>query len=104
MLLDRILADIGLPNKETQWKSPPKGDYLIYQDSVTRSGADEKNFISHHSPFLEFYSSSQDREAKEKIESVLDFYALEWERGETSWLQTEQLYMTAYYFDYYEKE
>lgn len=104
MLLDDILESLPMSKKATFWKIPPKETYLVWLDAVERGGDDLTNRISEHSITFELYAYSPDSKSEKAVEAILDAHALEWSRMERTWLTTEQLYMTTYYFDFTTKE
>lgn len=89
--------------KETRFLSPPKTTYAIYNNSVTKRGADNKNLITERSLVIELYAYKIDRDAESNIENMLDTLGIEYEKSERYWLETEQLYETVYTFNIIEK-
>lgn len=104
MLLDDILAGVGPPHKETCFLKPPKETYLVWFDDVTRRGADDRNMVADHAVTFELYAYKPDPGAEKGVEKALDAACVEWQKTARQWVQSEQLYMTIYYFDYIEKE
>lgn len=104
MLLDEVLSSLPMKSKETKFLSPPDSTYLVWHDDVERTGSDAENCLTSHSPTFELYAYAPDPDSEKAIEAELDSHALEWQKGERAWIQTEQLYMTPYYFEYIEKE
>lgn len=89
--------------RETQFVKSPKTTYSIFLDSFHRYGADNINLITDHSYTIELYSYIPDPESEKKLETSLDFYGLEYEKDERTWIQNEQLYLTIYRFNHIEK-
>ena len=90
--------------RETKFVSPPKEiTYAIYFDSFTRRGADGLNLIKEHSCTIELYAYYPDPEAEARLEASLDKAGVEYEKSDTTWIDTEHLYLTVYNFDYIEK-
>ena len=104
MLMDEVLKSIKLPQKETLFISPPKKTYLVYHIEKQRRGADEQNLVSEYDITLEVYSALIDQGAEEQIGSVLDSFSVEHTKAERSWIASQGLFMTAFYFTLTEKE
>ena len=105
MQLDKILNSLSIPHKETIYRTPPKGTYLVWQDSVERYGSDQENAISHHSLVFELISTDKpDKTAESELIKTLDGVPLEWSCGAWLWIQTLKAYRKPFYFDYLEKE
>lgn len=106
-MVNKILTGAGFElnktYKETRFLKPPKTSYCVYFDSIVRRGADSANLIKEHSYTIELYSYAKDAEAEAKIEQALDEYAIQFEKLERTWLDTESLYQTIYNFDFIEK-
>ena len=93
----------GKTFKETRFLTPPKTTYAIYLDSFTRRGADALNLIKDHDYTIELYSYQADPDAESRIEAKLDELALEYDKGERFWIDSEQLYQVVYNFKFIEK-
>jgi len=104
MLLDELLDAIALPKRETRFKVPPKGAYLIWLDECLRQGADDLNCITSHNVTFEVYAPMPDKEAEQSIEDVLDAYGISYFKYACQWLDTESLFLTAYDFSFMEKD
>ena len=106
-MVRRILTEAGFVEgetfEETQFISPPDDTYAVFMDSFTRRGADRVNLIKDHSCTIELYSDFPDPEAEARLEAKLDEYAIEYEKSDRIWIQSEQMYETVYTFDYVEK-
>ena len=88
---------------ETQFISPPKTTYAVFHDSFTRRGADGLNLLKEHEYTIELYSEFGDPGAEARIEAILDFYGIEYDKDDRYWIQSEQLYQTVYRFNFIEK-
>jgi hypothetical protein len=93
----------GKTFKETRFLKPPKTSYCIYLDNFTRRGGDSVNLIKEHDYTIELYSYSVDVEAETNIELALAGHAIDYDRSERYWLDSEQLYQVVYTFNYIEK-
>ena len=102
-----ILTEAGFVEgetfEETQFIRPPRTTYAVYFDSFTRRGADGLNLLKEHSCTIEIYSEFPDPEVEARIEEILDYYGIEYDKGDRIWIQSEQLYEVVYTFDYIEK-
>lgn len=102
-----ILTEAGFVEgetfEETQFINPPDTTYAVFHDSFTRRGADRLNLIKEHDYTIELYSEFGDPEAEARIEEILDYYGIEYEKDERVWIQSEQMYETVYTFNLIEK-
>lgn len=102
-----ILTEAGFVEgetfEETQFISPPDTTYAVYHDSFTRRGADRLNLIKEHDYTIELYSEFPDPEAEARIEEILDYYGIEYDKDDRIWIQSEQMYETVYTFNTIEK-
>ena len=104
MLLDRILSDIDLPQAAVRFIAPPNQSYLVYLVERRRYGADKKNLLQEVNATFEVYSYDyMDDDALAMVEEAINRQALEYIRYDTVYLDEEQLYMTTFTFDYFEK-
>lgn len=106
-MVKKLLTEAGFELnktfKETRFLKPPKTSYCVYFDSFTRRGGDSVNLIKEHIYSVELYSYTVDIESEAKIEKALDKYAIDYEKSDRYWLESEQLYQVIYNFDYIEK-
>ena len=106
-MVKKILTGAGFVEgetfTETQFLSPPDTTYAVYLDSFTRRGADGVNLIKEHTYTIELYSEFGDPGAEARIEAMLDSFAIEYDKDERIWIQSEQLYETVYQFTIIEK-
>lgn len=102
-----ILTEAGFVEgetfEETQFINPPDTTYAVFMDSFTRRGADKVNLLKEHSITIEIYSEFPDPEAEARLEAVLDYYGIEYDKADRIWIQSEQLYVTEYTFDFITK-
>lgn len=103
-MVEEILRNAGVTNKECRFIKAPKTTYAVWFDSFRRRGADRRNCIYEHDSTIELYAYAPDEAAEEKIEYELDKRAVEFAKQERSWIESEQLYMTIYEFSYVSKE
>lgn len=106
-MVKTILTGAGLVEGETfnesRFISPPKTDYAVYLDSITRRGGDGINLITEHSVSIELYEYSKNPELEKQIEALFDTLGIEYEKAPRYWLEEEQLYQVIYDFDYISK-
>lgn len=107
-MVDEILTGAGLvlntTYKETRFLKPPKTTYAIYNDTVTRRGADLLNCITEHEVNVELYEYKPDPDMEAAIEAELDSRAIPYIKQQRYWIDSEQLYQIIYEFNYIEKE
>lgn len=104
-MVDEILNELGIPFKESRFMKAPKADtFAVYHDSLTRRGADTKNMLTDHDFTIELYEKKIDPETETKLEQILDDRAIEYEKQERYWIETEQLYQVIYEFEITVKE
>ena len=107
-MVDEILQGAGLvlnkTYKETRFLKPPATTYAIYNDTVTRRGADTKNCMKEHEVNIELYEYKPDPTMEEAVETQLDAHALQFIKQNRYWIDSEQLYQVIYEFTYIEKE
>lgn len=106
-MVKRILAGAGFVEfetfRETRFLKPPRTTYAVYMDSFTRRGADNKNLLKDHAYTIEVYSYSPDPDAERRIEEMLDYFGIKFEKDDRYWIQDEQLYQVVYTFNFIEK-
>ena len=94
-----LLCSTGLDVYFYQTGEPVSPPYVVYlRDGAESRGSDNKNCIRKDSYIVEFYSDEQDAENQSKIETVLDNAGINYKTNE-SYLESERLYMVAFYFD-----
>lgn len=102
-----ILTEAGFVEgetfNETQFINPPRTTYAVFMDSFTRRGADGLNLLKDHLYTIELYSEFGDPDAESRIEAAFDKHALEYDKEEQYWIQTEQMYQTVYTFNFINK-
>lgn len=106
-MVKQVLTGAGLVEnktfRETRFLKPPKTTYAVYMDSFERRGADGLNLIKDHDYTIELYSYEPDPETESKIEASFDALGLAYEKDDSEWIQSEQLYQTIYTFNFIEK-
>ena len=107
-MVEKILTGAGLVEgktfTETCFRVPPKTDYAVYLDDITRRGGDGINLITDHSISIELYEYKKNPNLERKIEAQFDALGVEYEKHSRYWLEKEQLYQVIYDFEYVEKE
>lgn len=98
-MVDLILQDI-LPYKPVRFLKAPSETYAVYFDDVSFSGADDLIAIKEHELRIEVYGDVIDYDVESQIEQRLIDLTLEFQKGERTWLNSEQMYMTVYYVEY----
>ena len=98
-LINTILTELGIPYTYFQFKEPPSGDkYIAYFEmEKKRFLADDK--VYHHEPSfaVELYTKIKDVETEETLIGLFDKYNVVWSGGESTWIESEQVYQTVYY-------
>ena len=102
-MVDKILNGI-VPYKEVRYLQPPREAYAVYFDDVDHYGADYLIALENHSVRIELYTSTIEPAIEASIQIRLEDLNIEYNVGERTWLNSEQLYMTVYYFDYIKKK
>ena len=106
-MVKKILTGAGFVEgetfEETQFINPPDTTYAVFMDSFTRRGADGLNLLKEHTCTIELYSEFPDPDAEGRIEAQLDERAIEYDKGDLTWIQSEQLYLRPYDFEFIEK-
>lgn len=98
-MVDVILTGI-LPYKAVRFLKAPKETYAVYFDDTTYRGADDLIAIMDHSIRIEVYADVIDVATELQIETRLIDLKLEFDKGERTWLNSEQMFMTVYYVEY----
>ena len=98
-MVDDILKGI-LPYKPVRFLKPPKETYAVYFDDVTFRGADDLIGIEDHTVRIEVYGDVINHDIESKIETRLIDLKLEFDKGERTWLNSEQMFMTTYTVQY----
>ena len=92
------------PYRETKFKTPPKEDYCVWNDSKNTYGADNKNLVVEHNISIELYEYSPNDDLEESIEARFDDLAIFYDKQERYWLDSEKLFQIVYEFTYLEKK
>jgi len=97
--LYQLLSSTGLDVYFYQTGQPVSPPYVVYlRDGTSSHGSDHKNFVRKDSYIVEFYSDEQDEANQSKIETALDNAGISYTTSE-SYIESESLYMVAFYFD-----
>lgn len=93
----------GVTFKQTRFMKVPKETFAVYLDSYEARGSDDLNMIKDHSATIEMYAYKPDPAKEKAIETALDAYAINYNKQDRQWLDSEQMYLTVYDFDYITK-
>jgi len=103
--VDDVLRETGLPFAPCAFNNPPDGTYAVYNEEVTRRGADLVNCITEHDVTIEVYAYDFfDEEAVRAVMRALDRRAVEYKRYETVYINSEHLYQTRFEFGFVLKD
>lgn len=111
-MIDEILTSAGfIKDKtyiQTTFNKPPSDTFCVYLIDDDVSGSDEKAYTSKKSVTIELYAPNfADEDAEKSIEKVLKEHYADfidgYECDGRQFLKNEQLYLTVYRFEYYEK-
>lgn len=103
-LAEICLNEAHITHRATVFRQPPTTTFAVTFDAVNHDdGADLINNLTHHDITIELYEPALDLASRTALESAMDNHNIKWERDDTTWLTTEQLYMTVYTFTYIEK-
>lgn len=94
------LETTGLKVAEERFLKPPALPYIVFTESRTMIGADNKNLAANRAISIELYSEKIDSVSEGKIEALLG--AIEYSKDHI-WIQTELFFQTVYDFDLIEK-
>lgn len=100
-MITNILDSIGLPYRETRFKKPPTGSYIVYHDAIEAGGADGFNAIKKHKVTLELFNPTT--ESSHLVQTILDANGVEWEKDFTEYEEQVQSEYSLYYFNFIEK-
>lgn len=87
--------------KELRYLKPPKAPYFLFQNQISKRGADIYNNIIENNIIIERYSETNDNsdfEEIEKVDNLLNQEYYTYERN-TEWLENEKLYGTYWTLD-----
>lgn len=98
-----ILTDAGITHRPVRFITPPQGTYAVYFDAMEFRGSDDDISVIDHEVTIELYASRLDLNAEVSIELELIKRAIEFEKADVVWLDSEKLFQTTYTFDYTEK-
>ena len=99
-----VLEQTGLPFTEVAFNNPPCETYAVYNEEITRRGADLANCITKHDVTVEVYSYDfYDSEAVQAVARTLDRFGLEYMKYETTFVTSEHLYCTSFEISFIEK-
>lgn len=98
-----LLEPIRIPVTETCFKNPPSLPYIVFTESKEVGGADLRNMIADRDITIEFYSAKIDNLNESKIEGILNSNAIEFQKGERTWIDQDKFFMTPFYFSLKER-
>lgn len=102
-MIHKILNGV-VPYKPVRFLQPPQETYAVYFDDIDYYGADEYIALERHAVRIELYSETIDTAVEQQIIDKLINLHLEFNIQERTWLDTEQLYMAVFYFEYIGKK
>lgn len=102
-MVNKILAAAGIPGREARYTAHKPATYAVYFDDVTTDGPDGIPSIWRHAVMLELYTDRPGPQSEAALEAALAAEGLQWTKQARNWLQSEQIYMTVYNFEYIEK-
>lgn len=91
--LNHPVAETAFPPRDATGKvNKITAPFIVYLDKEEVSGSDDENFIISHDLTIEYYTKDKNTSDLREliINSGLEFTSV------TSWLATEQLYMTVF--------
>lgn len=92
----------GMKVAENCFLKPPPLPYIVFNDDIETSGADEKNCLSDRNISIEMYSERKNKEKELLIENLLNEKAINFKKNRT-WIDREKFFQTVYDFKIYEK-
>lgn len=100
-MINDILKEINIDNKEGAYIKAPKPPYISYwiiKEHRTYNGV----FICVNNTTLELYTLKLDKILEDRIENILMHHDLDFYKS-TEWIESEKKYQTVYEFSYYTK-
>lgn len=105
MRIADILEETGLPFAACAFNNPPCETYAVYNEEITRRGADLMNCITEHDISIEVYAYDfYDEAAVRRVSEALDRRAIEYRQYETTYINSEHLYQTRFEFSLTSKD
>ena len=99
--VDEVLRETGLPFAACAFNNPPGETYAVYNEQITRRGADLVNCITEHDVTIEVYAYDfYDGEAVRAVARALDRRAIGYKQYETTYINSEHLYQTRFEFGF----
>lgn len=104
-LINEIAEALTLPCRQTRFVQPPKDQpFCVWGEQVACMGDDERPYaLKRHESVLVLYEHQEDGENAPTVEAVLDAFRVAWTKAARDWFDDEQLYVTIYTFDYFER-
>ncbi|WP_411680424.1 hypothetical protein [Clostridium thailandense] len=96
------LESTGMKVAQERFLKPPALPYIIFLETSSVSGADNKNCISDRSISIELYSDKINKASEGAIEDLLNEKAIEYSKDRT-WIDSEKFFQTVYDFNLIEK-
>lgn len=96
------LETTGMKVAEERFLRPPVLPYIVFLESRTVGGADNKNCIAERTITIELYSDRINYEKEELIENLLNEKEMEFIKSRV-WIDTEKCFQTLYDFNFIEK-
>lgn len=82
---------------EERFLKPPALPYVVFTETTTVGGADDKNLIADRQISIELYSNKIDLTAEQSIETLLNGDGTHYTKSRT-WIDVEMFFQTVYDF------
>ena len=100
-----LMREMGLPFTACAFNNPPDDTYAVYNEEITRRGADLVNCITEHEVTIEVYAYDfADERAVLRVAAVLDRHALPYKKYETTYINSEHLFQTRFELSFTSKD
>lgn len=100
-----ILDETGLPFAACAFNNPPDETYAVYNEEITRRGADLMNCITEYDVTVEVYAYDfYDEEAVRRVARALDRHAIPYKKYETTYINSEHLFQTRFEMSFTTKD
>jgi len=94
------LKTFRMPVAHNDFKETPALPYIILREAGARGwGSDERNEIRQANWLVEIYTVKKDLQAQGKVEAWLNDQGIEWTMTFDDLIESEGLYLTAYFFE-----
>lgn len=96
------LETTGYKVAENRFLKPPALPYIVFLESRTNRGADQKNSIADRDITIELYSGVIDAVAESAVETLMNEKGYEFKK-DRQWIASESFFQTVYSFEITEK-